>query len=51
VAIVAQNAKEHQDLIKEQNSLKKQQFIYMGALAVVVFVAQYIIQIFIKNIK
>ena len=48
VSIIAQNAKEHQEIMKEQNLLKKQQWIWTGAIAVIVFVIQYIIQIIIK---
>lgn len=48
VSIIAQNAKEHQEIMREQNLLKKQQWIWTGAIAVIVFVIQYIIQIIIK---
>ena len=51
VDVIAANAREHQELIKEQNTLKKQQWIWTGAIAVVVFAAQYLVQLIINNLK
>lgn len=49
VKVMEDNAKEHAALLKEQNILKKQQWIWTGAIAVIVFVAQFVVS-FIGNL-
>lgn len=50
ITVMANNAKEHEALIKEQNILKKQQWIWTGAIAVIVFVAQFVVNFILKRV-